>query len=263
MPTGDNATAIDEFMKDAITWLDQEDCVERYAYFGTADGYTSLLYNNGPNLSALGKAYAYTPYGGDARPHKNTSSHVSYTKRPRCSGPAGTCVLDEDAHVVWRKDLLHHSNPPLVAREMIIEEVGQDQNSSECAGPCDVDQAPRDELEDTAVDFNDTDVLCSGPCDVDHPPRDELEDKAVDFNDTNVFCAGPCEHVDFQEPADDLLIEAADANDTNVSCSGPCDVDHPPRDDLPQELADPEVPAVAASDHQDPPCAGPCDVDEN
>ncbi|KAK7741843.1 hypothetical protein SLS53_004910 [Cytospora paraplurivora] len=230
MPTGDNATAIAEFMKDAIAWLDQEDCVERYAYFGTADGYTSLLYDNGPKLSALGKAYAYTPYGGDARPHMNTDGHVSYIKHPRCSGPAGTCVLDEDAHVVWRKELLGHSSP-LVAREEMVEDVGQGQNTSSCAGPCSVDD----------------------------PPPYDLDDKAVEFNDTNVLCAGPCEYVDIEEPTV-VEVPAAGATDPKDGppCVGPCSVD------LPEEPTVVKVPAAAATDPKNgPPCVGPCGVDAN
>ncbi|KUI61525.1 Alkali-sensitive linkage protein 1 [Cytospora mali] len=64
MPLGNDSVTIEQFVQEAIDWLDEQDCVERYAYFGTADGYTSLLHNGGPPLSPLGKTYAFTPYGG-------------------------------------------------------------------------------------------------------------------------------------------------------------------------------------------------------
>ncbi|ROV95236.1 hypothetical protein VMCG_08570 [Cytospora schulzeri] len=64
MPLGNDTAASEQFMEDAITWLDDQYCVERYAYFGTADGFTSLLDNDGPLLSALGEKYAFTPYSG-------------------------------------------------------------------------------------------------------------------------------------------------------------------------------------------------------
>lgn len=64
MPLGNDTAANKQFMEDAIAWLDEQDCVERYAYFGTADHYTSLLQNDGPSLSDLGEAYAFTPYAG-------------------------------------------------------------------------------------------------------------------------------------------------------------------------------------------------------
>ncbi|KAL1847256.1 hypothetical protein Daus18300_013991 [Diaporthe australafricana] len=52
------------FLTDAISWLDDQQCVDRYAYFGTADNDRELLDNGGPPLSALGTIYAFTPSGG-------------------------------------------------------------------------------------------------------------------------------------------------------------------------------------------------------
>ncbi|KAH8646132.1 glycosyl hydrolase catalytic core-domain-containing protein [Xylariales sp. PMI_506] len=52
------------FLKQAIPWLDNNDCVYRYAYFGVADPDTILLENGGPDLSPIGIQYTYTPYGG-------------------------------------------------------------------------------------------------------------------------------------------------------------------------------------------------------
>ncbi|KAK2614910.1 hypothetical protein N8I77_001699 [Diaporthe amygdali] len=56
-----------DFLTDAIAWLDNEACVERYAYFGTSDGDHELLDNGGPPLSAIGTIYAFTPFGGTKR----------------------------------------------------------------------------------------------------------------------------------------------------------------------------------------------------
>lgn len=64
MPLGNDTAATEQFMEEAIAWLDEQSCVERYSYFGTADGFTSLLDNGGPHLSALGEKYAFTPYAG-------------------------------------------------------------------------------------------------------------------------------------------------------------------------------------------------------
>ncbi|KAI3396624.1 hypothetical protein diail_11877 [Diaporthe ilicicola] len=61
------AGSVDEktgFLTDAIAWLDDQQCVERYAYFGTADNDRELLDNGGPPLSVLGTIYAFTPFGG-------------------------------------------------------------------------------------------------------------------------------------------------------------------------------------------------------
>ncbi|KAK2608943.1 hypothetical protein QQS21_002519 [Conoideocrella luteorostrata] len=58
--------SIDEqqnFLKKAMPFLDKNDCVYRYAYFGTADNSKVLLENDGPNLSSLGTQYAFSPYG--------------------------------------------------------------------------------------------------------------------------------------------------------------------------------------------------------
>lgn len=64
MPLSNDTAEVAQFMTEAIAWLDDQQCVERYAYFGTAAGYTSLLDNGGPPLSALGKSYAFTPTSG-------------------------------------------------------------------------------------------------------------------------------------------------------------------------------------------------------
>lgn len=53
-----------EFLKRAIAWLDRQQCVARYAYFGTADVDLELLDHRGPALSALGTIYAFTPFNG-------------------------------------------------------------------------------------------------------------------------------------------------------------------------------------------------------
>ncbi|KAK3936621.1 hypothetical protein QBC46DRAFT_25011 [Diplogelasinospora grovesii] len=52
------------FLKAVIPWLDDNDCVYRYAYFGTADPDQVLLQNGGPALSPIGVQYTFTPYGG-------------------------------------------------------------------------------------------------------------------------------------------------------------------------------------------------------
>lgn len=46
-----------------MPFLDKSPCVERYAYFGTADNSKVLLQNGGPALSPLGNQYAFSPYG--------------------------------------------------------------------------------------------------------------------------------------------------------------------------------------------------------
>lgn len=45
--------------------------MERYAYFGSANGDESLLVNGGPALSALGQQYAY---GGGAPQQANKTT---------------------------------------------------------------------------------------------------------------------------------------------------------------------------------------------
>lgn len=53
-------------MNVSINFLDNESCVERYAYFGPADIDKTLLENGGAPLSALGNQYAfYVPGDGD------------------------------------------------------------------------------------------------------------------------------------------------------------------------------------------------------
>lgn len=74
MPLGDDTAAIAQFMQEAIAWLDSMPCVERYAYFGTADGFTSLLANGGPPLSTLGQTYAFTPYSGGGGKKSSTAA---------------------------------------------------------------------------------------------------------------------------------------------------------------------------------------------
>lgn len=88
MPLGNDDAANKQFMEDAIAWLDGQDCVERYAYFGTADEYTSLLENGGPPLSELGEVYAFTSYagGGDGPlPPVTTGNGGGGAKRKGCS----------------------------------------------------------------------------------------------------------------------------------------------------------------------------------
>lgn len=46
-------------MKKALPWLDNKACVERYAYFGTANNNKDLLVGNGPRFSPLGYDYVY------------------------------------------------------------------------------------------------------------------------------------------------------------------------------------------------------------
>ncbi|KAH8785940.1 hypothetical protein F5883DRAFT_599047 [Diaporthe sp. PMI_573] len=62
-----------EFLKRAISWLDDQECVARYAYFGTADVDLELLDHGGPALSALGAIYAFTPFEGT-----NTSQNDAF-----------------------------------------------------------------------------------------------------------------------------------------------------------------------------------------
>ncbi|KAF9883835.1 hypothetical protein FE257_002772 [Aspergillus nanangensis] len=52
---GDEAQQI-AFLEEALPWLDEQDYVERYAYFGTFPEY--LINKDGTALSALGQAYA-------------------------------------------------------------------------------------------------------------------------------------------------------------------------------------------------------------
>lgn len=63
-----------EFLKGAIAWLDSQQCVARYAYFGTADIDLELLDHGGPALSALGNIYAFTPSSGTNDSNRNTLS---------------------------------------------------------------------------------------------------------------------------------------------------------------------------------------------
>lgn len=61
------------FLKHAISWLDDQECVARYAYFGTADVDLELLDHGGPALSALGTIYAFTPSKGTNTSQDHTS----------------------------------------------------------------------------------------------------------------------------------------------------------------------------------------------
>ncbi|PSR92148.1 glycosyl hydrolase catalytic core-domain-containing protein [Coniella lustricola] len=54
------------FLEQATNFLDTTPCVERYAYFGSADGDESLLANGGPCLSTLGKQYTYGSGSGSS-----------------------------------------------------------------------------------------------------------------------------------------------------------------------------------------------------
>jgi hypothetical protein len=47
------------FMAQALPWLDTNDCVARYSYFGSADPDKILLMDGGPALSPLGNQYVY------------------------------------------------------------------------------------------------------------------------------------------------------------------------------------------------------------
>lgn len=49
------SSAVAAFLKNATTWLDAQDFVERYAWFGNFPGY--LLDSNGTGLSDLGRIY--------------------------------------------------------------------------------------------------------------------------------------------------------------------------------------------------------------
>jgi len=46
-----------QFMAQALPWLDDNPCVDRYAWFGSADPDKNLLVASGPELSALGNQY--------------------------------------------------------------------------------------------------------------------------------------------------------------------------------------------------------------
>jgi hypothetical protein len=54
------------FLKQAIPWLDNNACVYRYAFFGSADPDKALLWYDGPDLSPIGIQYTYTPYGASS-----------------------------------------------------------------------------------------------------------------------------------------------------------------------------------------------------
>ncbi|KAJ3494737.1 hypothetical protein NLG97_g3885 [Lecanicillium saksenae] len=63
--------SIDEqsnFLRKAIPFLDNNRCVYRYSYFGTADNSKVLLDNGGPRLSPLGVQYTFSPYGNGDGP---------------------------------------------------------------------------------------------------------------------------------------------------------------------------------------------------
>lgn len=53
----DDPAAQSAFLAQAIPWLDNTPCVDRYAWFGSADPDTNLLVGHGPQLSALGEQY--------------------------------------------------------------------------------------------------------------------------------------------------------------------------------------------------------------
>jgi hypothetical protein len=57
------------FLRSAIPFLDDNDCVYRYAYFGTADNSEVLLENGGPSLSPLGVQYTFSAYGNGDGPN--------------------------------------------------------------------------------------------------------------------------------------------------------------------------------------------------
>ncbi|KAM0484483.1 hypothetical protein ACHAPX_001909 [Trichoderma viride] len=57
------------FLRSAIPFLDNNPCVYRYAYFGTADNSKVLLQNGGPSLSPLGVQYTFSPYGSGNGPN--------------------------------------------------------------------------------------------------------------------------------------------------------------------------------------------------
>lgn len=49
------------FLEKAIPFLDEESCVKRYAYFGTANGgNTAFLENGGPGLSPIGVQFTFS-----------------------------------------------------------------------------------------------------------------------------------------------------------------------------------------------------------
>lgn len=50
------------FLSQAIPWLDNNACVYRYAYFGTANNDLILVENGGPSLSPIGVQYTFSPY---------------------------------------------------------------------------------------------------------------------------------------------------------------------------------------------------------
>ncbi|KAF3766763.1 hypothetical protein M406DRAFT_253877, partial [Cryphonectria parasitica EP155] len=74
------------FLQQAINFLDNEPCVERYAYFGSADGDESLLANGGPALSTLGKQYAY---GGGVLVNTTAAGQTHKCARKRGHGHHG------------------------------------------------------------------------------------------------------------------------------------------------------------------------------
>ncbi|KAM3458413.1 hypothetical protein MY3296_000619 [Beauveria thailandica] len=56
------------FIRSAIPFLDNNSCVYRYSYFGTADNSKVLLDNGGPKLSGLGVQFTFSPYGNGDGP---------------------------------------------------------------------------------------------------------------------------------------------------------------------------------------------------
>lgn len=47
------------FLKKAIPFLDNNDCIERYSYFGINNSNKDLIKGNGPDMSNLGLWYGY------------------------------------------------------------------------------------------------------------------------------------------------------------------------------------------------------------
>ncbi|ATY59950.1 Glycoside superfamily [Cordyceps militaris] len=57
-----------QFIRKALPFLDNNDCVYRYSYFGTADNSKTLLDGGGPGLSGLGVQYTFSPFGNGDGP---------------------------------------------------------------------------------------------------------------------------------------------------------------------------------------------------
>lgn len=62
----DDPTAQSAFLAQALPWLDDNPCVDRYAWFGSADPDTNLLVGTGPQLSALGTQYVSEAFDDSA-----------------------------------------------------------------------------------------------------------------------------------------------------------------------------------------------------